>query len=253
MKKRMRMLAFTLALILGLSVFAGCRSTMAVENVNREMEEEVEDTPLPKLPSIDWQADTTQKYMFDDEVTSLICIQVTAPHKARVLLFVKEIEYDRRTWTLDFECDAIIGKNGLGKTAPGDGKTPTGEFGITTAFGIKPDPGTPLPYANVTDDVYLCGDDVAFNQIISILDEPHECTGGLHLMDYTPEYNYGLFLDYNFPGTPEHGGGIFLYCRGTQTYTAGGIAIAENDLVYLMCFADRATRVFIDYSDDYQE
>ena len=55
-----------------------------------------------------------------------------------------------------FSCDARIGKNGPGKHAEGDTKTPLGTWVIGEAYGIKEDPGALLPYTQVTDDMYWC-------------------------------------------------------------------------------------------------
>ena len=55
-----------------------------------------------------------------------------------------------------FSCDAMIGKNGPGKHAEGDTKTPLGTWVIGEAYGIKENPGALLPYTQVTDDMYWC-------------------------------------------------------------------------------------------------
>lgn len=55
-----------------------------------------------------------------------------------------------------FSCPAKIGKNGPGKHAEGDTKTPLGTWVIGEAYGIKENPGSLLPYTQVTDDMYWC-------------------------------------------------------------------------------------------------
>jgi L,D-peptidoglycan transpeptidase YkuD (ErfK/YbiS/YcfS/YnhG family) len=44
-----------------------------------------------------------------------------------------------------FVTDVFVGKNGLGKTGEGDGKTPIGTLHPLSAFGVKPNPGTKMP------------------------------------------------------------------------------------------------------------
>ena len=61
-----------------------------------------------------------------------------------------------------FVTDVYIGKNGLGKTGEGDGKTPVGTLRPLTAFGVKPNPGTTMPYINVTPTTYACDEDCEF-------------------------------------------------------------------------------------------
>lgn len=61
-----------------------------------------------------------------------------------------------------FTTDVYVGKNGLGKTREGDGKTPVGTFHPLTAFGVKPNPGTAMPYLDVTPTIFACDDSCEF-------------------------------------------------------------------------------------------
>ena len=45
-----------------------------------------------------------------------------------------------------FVTDVYVGKNGLGKKGEGAAKTPVGTLRPLNAFGIKPNPGTTMPY-----------------------------------------------------------------------------------------------------------
>ena len=204
-------------------------------------------------PSIHWRADTTGKYLEDDEVQSLICVEATSLNKVHVLMYEKSTENEKTVWTNTLDCDGIIGLNGLGKTKEGDSKTPIGDFGIIEAFGIKENPGTALPYVDVTDDIYCCGDETAYNQIIDITEYPHDCPDGEHMIEYSPEYNYGFFLDYNKECTPGLGSAIFFHCKGANTYTGGCIAVDEKDMLQMLQIIDENTRVIIDYAPDYAE
>ena len=203
-------------------------------------------------PTIDWRADTTGKYRKDEDVHCLVCVQATSKNTARVLMFEKSVLKGKNIWTKTLECEGYIGQNGLGKTKEGDGRTPVGDFGITVAFGIKEDPGTGLNYVDVTEDTWCCGDKKAYNQIIDIKDCPHECEGE-HMIECTPEYNYGLFLDYNKEGKAGLGSAIFLHCKGAKTCTGGCIALDEEYVVQILQAADENTRVIIDYATDYSD
>ena len=55
-----------------------------------------------------------------------------------------------------FTCPAVVGKNGPGKQSEGDVKTPLGTWMIGEAYGIAADPGSLLPYTQITDDMYWC-------------------------------------------------------------------------------------------------
>ncbi len=200
-----------------------------------------------KEPSIKWRADTTQKYLENNDVTHLITVQASQQHDAVVTLFEKTKLNGKTIWTEILNCEAYIGKNGLGKTKEGDYMTPIGDFGIVTAFGIKSNPGTKLPYIDVTDDIYACCDEKAYNKIININDVPHKNEEDEHMIEYTPEYNYGFQIDYNKDREVGVGNSIFFHCKGTVNSTGGCIALAEADLVEIMKKIDKNTRVIIDY------
>lgn len=204
--------------------------------------------PMPEnTPSIHWRKDTTGKYLNDDSVNQIITVQATGGSDAVVRLFEKTAENGKIVWTETLECSGFIGLEGLGKTREGDNKTPIGDFGITTAFGIKENPGTALPYIDVDDNTYCCGDENFYNRIIDISEHPHDCSDGEHLIDYSPEYNYGIFLDYNREGKPGLGSAIFLHCSGANSYTGGCIAISEENMVILLKALDASARIIIDY------
>lgn len=137
--------------------------------------------------------------------------------------------------------DAYIGRNGMGKTREGDGKTPVGTFGIITAFGLKENPGTPLPYLDITPDTWCCGDEHFYNRIIDIKQHPHDCKGE-RMADYSPEYNYGFFIDYNSECEPGRGSAIFFHCKGSKPYTAGCVAIDEDKMIELLRQIDTKTK-----------
>ena len=198
-------------------------------------------------PSIHWRKDTTGKYLNDDSVKQIITVQATTGSNAVVKLFEKTVEGDRNIWTETLCCDAFIGKEGLGKTKEGDNKTPIGDFGIITAFGIKDDPGTSLPYIKADENTYCCGDSNFYNQMIDISEHPHDCADGEHIIDYTPEYNYGIFVDYNKEGTPGLGSAIFFHCAGANTYTGGCIAVSEENMLKILKTVDSGARIIIDY------
>lgn len=207
---------------------------------------------LKNRPSIHWRIDTTLKYLHNDEVFQLILVQGSGGSNCKVMMFEKNIEDGpsgtpaRTTWTEILNTTGFVGMAGLGKEKEGDNKTPIGDFGVTTAFGLKENPGTTLPYVDITEDLYCCADEEFYNQIIDIKEHPHECTGE-HLIDYTPEYNYGFFPDYNKTNTFGRGSAIFFHCTGGNPYTGGCIAVKEEDMVFILRHLHQGARVIIDY------
>jgi len=77
-----------------------------------------------------------------------------------------------------FVTDVYVGKNGLGKKGEGDAKTPVGTLRPLSAFGIKPNPGTTMPYIDVTPTTYACDENCEYyNKIIDTSVVQHECKG----------------------------------------------------------------------------
>ena len=220
---------------------------------NRVAEASEEEIIQAHKPSIHWRVDTTGKYLNDDSVNCVICVEAVSPNLARVLMYEKSQINGKTVWTNTLACEGVIGLNGLGKTKEGDNMTPIGDFGFSAAFGIKENPGAAITYVDITEDIYCCSDEVAYNQLIDIREFPHDCADGEHMIEYSPEYNYGLFIDYNKEGTPGLGSAIFLHCKGANTYTGGCIAVDEDCMIQILKAADANARIIIDYAPDYAE
>lgn len=138
-----------------------------------------------------------------------------------------------------FKCPAVIGKNGPGKHAEGDTKTPLGTWVIGEAYGIKEDPGSILPYTQVTDDMYWCATGnhgTKYNQLIFKSDEPDaDYSEDEHLIDYPIVYDYLIDLGYNKGCAPYAGNAIFLHVwRGPDNPTGGCIAVSEENMITIL-------------------
>ena len=133
-----------------------------------------------------------------------------------------------------FTTDVYVGKNGLGKTGEGDGKTPLGTLRPLSAFGIKPNPGTTMPYIDVKPSTYACDEDCEYyNKIIDTAETNHQCTGE-EMYSYQPQYNYGIATDFNKACVYPKGSAIFIHVKGTKTYTGGCIAFDEDRMVEIL-------------------
>ena len=151
----------------------------------------------------------------------------------------------RRVWNLDTEGSAFIGKNGLGNTSEGDAKTPEGDFGVLTAFGILPDPGTALPWLPVGESTFACDEEGPwYNRIIDTVATHHPCKGE-DMFHTAPEYNYGLALDFNPDCRYPDGSAIFFHCKGHKAYTGGCIAVDEAFMRHILTSAHPGLRVII--------
>ena len=158
-------------------------------------------------------------------------------------------------WKTIMTTPGFIGKNGLGKTMEGDGKTPVGTFHFNAAFGIAPDPGCAIPYVQVNDDIYWSGDQnpgMQYNKLVNIKDFPNlDTENSEHIIEYTRHYQYCLNISYNEEGTPGAGSAIFLHCLGpNKPYTGGCVAIPEEQMKVVMQNVKPDCVVIIDSLDN---
>lgn len=180
------------------------------------------------------------KYRDDDETNQLVLVRYQGGSRANVQMYRKS----GRKWKRILDCQGYVGSNGIDKVREGDRRTPTGTFTLTQAFGIKDDPGAKVPYVKVNSNLYWCADSVRYNQLIDITKLPHTCVGE-HLIDYVPNYNYGMFLDFNKDCTVGKGAAIFLHCTGYNAYTAGCIAVSQTDMIKIIQNAEKGAKICI--------
>ena len=184
--------------------------------------------------------DILDSYQNDDSINQLLFVKYTGGSKAKVILYNK----DNGKWKKILSCSGEVGKNGIDKQREGDKKTPTGIFNLTHGFGIKKNPGTKVPYVKVNSNLYWCGDQNYYNQLIDITEKPHHCTGE-HLIDYTQCYAYGMFLDYNKECIPGKGSAIFLHCKGNSGYTAGCVAVSQENMIKILRSVEPGAKICI--------
>ena len=161
-----------------------------------------------------------------DEGNQLVLVRYTGGSAA--VLSVHEKRYG--LWRQLYSEKALVGANGIGKTRDGEKRTPTGLYQLTCAFGILDDPGAKMPYLKVTTHHYWCGTSGSpcYNQLVDDRVTGRACASGdEHLIDYSPYYNYCLFIDYNAEGAANRGSCIFLHCKGSRTSTGGCIAVDQ--------------------------
>ena len=157
------------------------------------------------------------------------------------------------SWNAILTTPGYIGKNGLGKTREGDGKTPRGVFRFNRAFGIADDPGCAIPYAKVDEGTYWSGDareGYHYNELVNVRELPGldvENGDSEHIVDYPYHYQYCLNISYNEECVPGLGSAIFLHCFGpVKPYTGGCVAVPEDHMKFIMQRVDENTVVVID-------
>ncbi|WP_407396968.1 L,D-transpeptidase family protein [Anaerovibrio sp.] len=177
-------------------------------------------------------------------VKQVIFVQYKGNSKADVKLYEKD---DNQKWTKVLQCDGFVGEKGLGKTREGDRKTPKGDFGIFTAGGIEPNPGTKADYL-LFDEHIFCADGPYYNKLIDDREIPKQVLEKLDLdpmNNGAPQFNYSLFLTYNRDCVPGRGSYIFIHCKGEYDYTLGCITVSEENMIKILQHVDNNVRVCI--------
>lgn len=207
--------------------------------------EDTKETTADTKSGEDWVSDLEVADLADQ------LLIVAAGEGSNAVVSFHEKEEDG-SWTEIVSTDGYIGKNGLGKSEEGDGKTPIGTYGFSIGFGIEEDPGCSIPYTQV-DDTYYWVDDVDseyYNQFVSTNDVTQDWNSAEHISEVVPEYNYALAIDYNIECTPGLGSGIFLHCTGNTEYTAGCVAVPEDVLLQIMKDVNADCIIVIDYESE---
>ncbi|HEY2167944.1 MAG TPA: L,D-transpeptidase family protein [Jatrophihabitantaceae bacterium] len=116
--------------------------------------------------------------------------------------------------------------------------TPVGSFTLTQAFGKLSDPGTTMPYFQVTPgDWWISQPGPLYNthQLCTLACPFLMRSPNTHLMDTVRAYNYALVLDYNrFPVVQGAGSAYFLHVTTAGRPTKGCIGVAQPVMAGLL-------------------
>jgi L,D-peptidoglycan transpeptidase YkuD (ErfK/YbiS/YcfS/YnhG family) len=130
---------------------------------------------------------------------------------------------------------ARIGRNGFappGLKREGDGRTPSGSFGLLYAFGAGPNPGFRLRYRQLRPYDYW-DDDPASPRYNEWVDSRYASPGANpEPMDVSAYYD-GVVIGYNTARTPGLGSAIFLH-RNIGIATAGCVTLPPGELLPLL-------------------
>lgn len=144
---------------------------------------------------------------------------------------------------------ARIGRTGMiaaDRRIQGSDTTPAGTFALTEAFGLAPDPGTRLPYTQVTspDHWWVC-DPVSphYNTLrLGTQGGFRTVTGGRRgserITDRSLEYEHVVVVDFNRPApNRKQGSGIFVRVSSGLP-TDGGVGVPAETVVELLRWLD---------------
>jgi L,D-peptidoglycan transpeptidase YkuD (ErfK/YbiS/YcfS/YnhG family) len=141
-----------------------------------------------------------------------------------------------RFWTKQAETSGRAGYAGFaepGKKREGDGKSPTGSFTLTQAFG-RENPRTHLPYRTLRDsgDCWSATSGTGYNEYYAGTCRPAD--EDLSATMQRGPYHQAVVIDYNRPNAVAGNGSAIFFHVGGTTSTAGCIAIPESNLTGMM-------------------
>ena len=131
---------------------------------------------------------------------------------------------------------ARVGDNGIarpGAKREGDGRTPSGSYGVGFFFGVRRNPGVRFPFRHAYSyDVW--DDDPASPRYNEWVDDRHADPGARpEPMHQVPAYDYAAVIAYNTARLPGLGSAIFLHV-GTGSATAGCVSLPERELLTVL-------------------
>ena len=155
------------------------------------------------------------------------------------------------SWVEILRTEGYVGYNGIAKEQEGDGKTPSGLYGLSVPFGTRADPGSILPYTQIDDSYWWVGDYESdfFNRLCQD-DDPDrdwklDAKESEHLVEIDG-YEYCLFIEYNTEGQKNKGSCIFLHCIGDNPPTLGCVAVPQEDMIRILQSVREGCRILID-------
>lgn len=170
--------------------------------------------------------------------------------------------YEKKgVWNLVKTFDEMyIGKNGLTENKKeGDLCTPIGIFNVGFAFGID-DIKIDYPYYKIKENVYFVDDESSefYNEWVEVTNEncnyPYSYmrsnkmviwNSAEHLLDYSPQYDLGLVIEYNMnPIKKGRGSAVFMHVKNNK-YTHGCIATSKENMRFILKWFNKDDKVQI--------
>lgn len=203
--------------------------TTTVAETTTEVETETE-TTTPAVPAEEkypWLTD-----LHSEARTSQLIVVSNNGENGAANIYMFTMNPDG-SWNTVVEDSAVIGVNGLDKISVDDGKTPTGMYTFTQAFGTAADPGSQIGYTVVDSSFYWCNDASSdlYNTMVSTNNSSgydlNQCT---HFTEYGGQFEYALAFNFNTSKDPSLGSGVFLRCNVGENSTDGSIAVSRETM-----------------------
>ena len=131
---------------------------------------------------------------------------------------------------------ARVGYNGIappGQKREGDGRTPSGSYGFSFFFGVRPDDGFSFAFRHAYR--YDFWDDDPQSSLYNEWVDARKHNPGLkpEPMHQVPAYKYAAVITYNASRVPGLGSAIFLHVS-TGTSTAGCVSLPRAKLLQVL-------------------
>lgn len=194
---------------------------------------------------------------------SLICLLQMA-HASQQLVVVLSEELNAttasmqrytkaKTWEKTGEkVPVTLGRSGLGYTAfqqplknEGDGRSPSGLFAISAAFGYEHNTTLKLPYWLADENLYCIDDinDSRYNKLLRIYDKSALPASYEVMRRSDGVYRYGAVIGYNESAQVARGSCIFIHLNHADKHpTSGCTAMDETPLKALLEWLDGAKK-----------
>jgi L,D-peptidoglycan transpeptidase YkuD (ErfK/YbiS/YcfS/YnhG family) len=145
-------------------------------------------------------------------------------------------------WVVSDSFPAVAGKKGfaaIGEKKEGDGKSPTGIFALSSAFGYAPSCSTKMPYRQSSAEDFWV-DDSESPQYNTWVHGAMSAKSAEKMLRSDVLYKWGVVVDYNrSPVVAGKGSAIFLHVwRRPGSFTAGCAAFSEPDVVKILRWLD---------------
>lgn len=142
-------------------------------------------------------------------------------------------------WKRVLNVSGFLGKNGFaGSKVEGDGKSPTGKYSIGTAFGRSGNPGTKLPFRNISaDDVWVDDSNSSLYNSWQSRKKKSDQWSSAEDMDISL-YTYGFVINYNTAQTKGKGSAIFFHVA--NGHTLGCTGVSQGNMVSILNWIDPA-------------
>ncbi|PFR56823.1 cell wall-binding protein, partial [Bacillus cereus] len=142
-------------------------------------------------------------------------------------------------WKQVHSMNGVVGKDGMtDNMSESSAAAPTGKYTIGTAFGRGGNPGTKLPYRQISsDDVWV---DDSNSPVYNTWQKDSQNSGrwnSAEKMDI-PQYDLGFVINYNTSRIPGKGSAIFFHISGGYSYTLGCTATTRANVQSILQWID---------------